>query len=180
MNNHLRLLPLLLTVTLTACAAAADERPVVTTVRAVDLARYAGVWHEIARIPNRFQRQCVRGTTATYSLRQDGDIDVVNRCGVEDGGVDEARGVARIVDPMSRAKLQVSFVSFFGWRPFWGDYWVIGLDEDYRWAIVGHPDRGYGWVLARTPTLADDALDEVFVILERNGYARSAFEMSRP
>ncbi|MDA0336841.1 MAG: lipocalin family protein [bacterium] len=141
-------------------------------VGAVDLERYAGVWYEIARIPNRFQRQCVRGTTATYALREDGKIDVVNRCGVDGGGVDEARDVARIVDTESHAKLEVSFVSFFGWRPFWGTYWVIGLDENYRWAIVGHPDREYGWVLARTPTLPDETLEGVFRILEGNGYLR--------
>ena len=63
-------------------------------------------------------------------------------------------------------------MSFFGWRPFWGTYWVIGLDENYRWAIVGHPDREYGWVLARTPTLPDETLEGVFRILEGNGYLR--------
>lgn len=59
-------------------------------------------------------------------------IDVINQCTKADGSPDRAEGVARIVDPASNAKLQVSFVSFLGWRPFWGDYWIIGLDEDYR------------------------------------------------
>ena len=156
-----------------------DPHPV-TVVREVDLERYAGLWHEIARIPNRFQKQCARGTTAEYALREDGHIDVVNRCLKRDGRSDEARGLARVVDRVGRAKLEVSFVSFLGWRPFWGDYWVIGLDPDYRWAVVGTPDRKYGWVLARTPTLGAAALDEAFAILERNGYDRQAFVSSPP
>jgi len=164
---------------LVLAAAAADE-VAVETVPEVRLDRYAGTWYEVARVPNRFQDQCSRGTTAEYVLREDGRLDVVNRCFDEDGNLDEAKGLAKIVDPDSNAKLKVSFVSFLGWRPFWGDYWVIGLDPDYRWAVVGTPDREYGWVLARTPTLGDEALDQVFAILERNGYERSAFEMSPP
>ena len=154
-----------------------DSHPM-TTVSTVDLERYAGLWYEIAKIPNRFQKQCVRGTTAEYTLREDGRIAVTNRCVEEDGDPSEAKGVAKIVDAASRAKLKVSFVSFLGWRPFWGDYWVIGLDADYRWAIVGTPDRKYGWVLSRTPSLDADAMDAIFAIIERNGYRRTAFEMS--
>jgi apolipoprotein D and lipocalin family protein len=154
-----------------------DESPV-TTVTTVDLERYAGLWYEIAKIPNRFQKKCARGTTANYLLREDGRITVINRCVKKDGDIDEAKGIAKIEDTASNAKLKVSFVSFIGWRPFWGDYWVIGLDEDYQWSIVGTPDRKYGWVLARTPTLDENALEEIFAILERNGYKRDVFEMS--
>jgi apolipoprotein D and lipocalin family protein len=156
-----------------------EERPV-TTVDKVDLDRYAGLWYEVAKIPNRFQKKCVRGATAEYSLREDGRITVVNRCFKEDGQMDEVEGVAKIVDAASNAKLKVSFVSFIGWRPFWGDYWVVGLDEDYQWAVIGTPDRKYGWILARTPTLSDDALEEIFAILEQNGYKRESFEPSPP
>jgi apolipoprotein D and lipocalin family protein len=154
-----------------------DARPV-TTVTHVDLERYTGLWYEIARIPNRFQKQCARGTTATYSLREDGRITVINRCVKEGGEIDEAKGVAKVEDTASNAKLKVSFVSFIGWRPFWGDYWVIGLEEDYQWAVIGTPDRTYGWVLARTPALDEDTMDEIFAIIESNGYERDAFEMS--
>ena len=152
----------------------------VTTVPQVDLARYGGLWYEVARIPNRFQKQCVRGTTAEYALREDGRIKVVNRCYQEDGRPDEAQGEAKVVDTVTNAKLQVSFVSFLGWRPFWGDYWVIGLDEEYQWAVVGTPDRGYGWILARTPSLGEDVLEQIFAILQQNGYERSAFVLSPP
>ena len=154
-----------------------NESPV-TTVTKVDLERYVGLWYEIAKIPNRFQKKCARGTTAKYLLREDGRITVINRCVKKDGDVDEAKGIAKIEDTNSNAKLKVSFVSFIGWRPFWGDYWVIGLDEDYQWAIVGTPDRKYGWMLARTPTLDEDTFEKIFAILERNGYKRDTFELS--
>jgi apolipoprotein D and lipocalin family protein len=157
----------------------ADARPVKTVGR-VDLERYAGLWHEVARIPNRFQKKCAYGTTAEYTLREDGRITVVNRCHETDGDLSEAKGVAKSAGGASNAKLEVSFVSFLGWRPFWGEYWVIGLDDDYRWAIVGHPERTYGWVLAREPTLDDATMETIWGILERNGYEREQFEPSPP
>ena len=162
-------------------AAEASSAPhPVTTVSSVDLPRYAGHWYEIAKIPNRFQRQCTRGTTAEYTLRDDGRVEVVNRCVKDDGSVALARGVAKVVDPATNAKLKVSFVSFLGWRPFWGDYWVIGLDENYQWAIVGTSDRKYGWILARTQTLDPITMESIFTILEQNGYQRTAFATSHP
>lgn len=163
-----------------AKAGEVGEAAPMTTVDSVDLSRYTGLWHEIAKIPNRFQKQCARGTTAEYTLRQDGKITVVNRCFKEDGSLDEAVGVAKIEDTRSNARLKVSFVSFLGWRPFWGDYWVIGLDADYQWAVIGDPDRKYGWVLARTPTLDDATLGRIFAIVEKSGYNPSVFELSLP
>ena len=166
-----------LTPPLTLGDEAPDPNPV-TPVDSVDLSRYTGLWYEVARIPNRFQKQCERGTTAEYALREDGRLDVMNRCLKADGSWNEAKGLARIEDPATNAKLKVSFFSILGWRPVWGDYWVIGLDEDYRWAIVGTPDRKYGWVLARSPELTDDVLEKIFIILEHNGYRATDFESS--
>jgi apolipoprotein D and lipocalin family protein len=148
------------------------------TVENVDLKKYAGLWYEIARIPNSFQKQCVKGTTAEYTLKESGEISVVNSCIDKDGGVDNADGIARIVDKNSNAKLEVSFVSFLGWRPFWGDYWIIGLDENYRWAIVGTPGRKYGWILSRTKELDEQTMNKIWEILKEQGYSRSDFEMS--
>ncbi len=165
---------------LPAWAADSEGDSTVEVVNNVDLTRYVGLWYEIAKIPNRFQKKCARGTTAEYTLRADGRITVANRCYREDGKLDDAKGEAKIVDPATNAKLEVSFVSFLGWRPFWGDYWIIGLDQDYRWAVIGTPDRKYGWVLSRTPTLDEGTLDVVFAVIERNGYARGSFEMSLP
>ena len=149
----------------------------IKVVDAVDLEKYQGVWYEIAKIPNRFQSHCAKNTTATYSIT-DGEIEVINRCVEEDGELDEAEGVARVVDTLTNAKLEVSFVSFLGWRPFWGAYWIIGLDEDYQWAVVGHPEREYGWILSREKTLSEETKNEIFSILEGEGYNPADFEMT--
>lgn len=154
-------------------------RQPVTTVENVDLARYSGLWYEIAKIPNSFQKQCVSGTTAEYSLMEDGKIQVINRCREADGGEDSAKGVARITDVQTNSKLQVSFVRFLGRNWFWGDYWVIGLDEDYRWAIVGHPKRTYGWILAREPEMAPSDLERCHQILRDQGYDPEGFVATR-
>ncbi|MBY0277509.1 lipocalin family protein [Candidatus Binatia bacterium] len=134
-------------------AQASDPR----TVESVDLGRYVGQWFEIARFPNDFQSQCVGNVTATYQSRDDGRIDVINRCRTTNGEVDEAVGVARVTDPQTRAKLEVRFApAFLSFLPFvWGDYWVLAVDPEYRWAVVGTPDRSYLWILARAPALTD-------------------------
>ncbi len=147
----------------------------VTTVNHVDLKRYIGTWYEIARLPNSFQKQCARNTTATYTLRDDGRIDVLNKCTKSDGDVSQANGVARIVDTTTNAKLEVSFVRFLGIQFFWGDYWIIGLDSEYRYAIVGTPSRKYGWILSRTPALSDEDQRTAFEILRSQGYNPSEF-----
>lgn len=143
----------LLALTAAAPVLAGDPPPVVGHV---DIARYLGTWYEIRKIPNRFQSGCAGNTTATYSLRADGRLNVINRCLTKDGTWDEADGIARVVDPVSNAKLEVSFVQVFGWNLFWGDYWIVDLAPDYSYVIVGHPERRYGWILSRTPTLAVD------------------------
>jgi len=160
---------LALSVMLSGHAAVAAEPPPV--VAQVDLKRYLGDWYEIKRIPNRFQAHCAGKTTATYAARDDGRLDVFNRCITRDGDWDEAVGVARVVDPISNAKLEVSFVKLFGWNLFWGDYWILDLSPDYSYAIVGHPQRRYGWILSRTPTLKTD-LDSR---LRELGYDPAAF-----
>lgn len=157
----------------------AQNQKLVTTVPSVDLERYQGLWYEIAKIPNRFQRKCARGTTAHYARRADGKIDVINRCFDKEGKVIEARGIARIVNTESNAKLKVSFVKILGVSLFWGDYWIIGLGEDYEYAIVGVPHRKYGWILSRTPSLSQEKLEVIFNILRKLGYDPENFEMTR-
>jgi apolipoprotein D and lipocalin family protein len=148
------------------------------TVDSVDLERYAGLWYEIARIPNSFQDDCVKGVTAEYKLRDDGLIDVTNRCLEQNGTQDEAVGLARIEDKKTNARLKVSFFSIFGWRPFWGDYWIIDLAEDYSFAVVCSPDREYGWVLARRPELPDHVRDGIFKRLVQQGFDRNDFKLT--
>jgi apolipoprotein D and lipocalin family protein len=159
-------------VALCGCAGTTTSRlrlPPLQTVAHVELGRYVGTWYEIASFPQRFQAGCT-GTTATYAVRQDGDIDVLNRCrlGSLDGEEKSAKGRARLVDRATGAKLEVSF-----FRPFWGDYWIIDLGEDYQYAVVGHPGRDYLWILSRTPTMADPTYRGILSRLDGQGYQTS-------
>ena len=140
------------------------ETSPVQSVGKVDLGRYAGKWYEIAAFPMFFQRQCIGDTTAEYALRPDGDISVVNRCRTEQG-FDEATAKAWAVDGTGRSQLKVSFF----W-PFRADYWVIGLDDDYQWAVVGNPNRKYLWVLSRTPRLSGERLDKALQAAKSQGF----------
>jgi len=150
---------------MSAKTARADNKPL-EVVPYVELQRYLGIWYEIATIPQRFQQGCV-GVTAAYSLRKNGDIQVVNTCiqGTLDGETRTVRGKARVVDKASNAKLKVSFF----W-PFWGSYWIIGLDADYQWAIVGHPSRKYLWILSRSPQMDEALYDELLKLIADTGY----------
>ena len=153
--------------------------PQLVTVKQVDLKKYVGLWYEIAKIPNSFQDQCAYGTTAEYSIDEDGDLIVINSCYDDEGEPDVAEGLAKVVDKKTNAKLEVSFVSFLGIRPFWGDYWIIGLDENYEWAVVGTPGRKYGWVLSRTQSLSDSTMENIFELLKSQHYNPDNFEMSK-
>ncbi len=162
-------------------AAAAQATGAVTTVPSVDLDRYAGDWFEIARFPNRFQKKCAGDVKASYARRPDGRIDVTNSCRTEDGSITAAKGVARVEDAATRSKLKVRFVpAALSFLPFvWGDYWVIGLDEDYRWAVVGSPDRSYLWVLSRTPQMASALYDQAIECARANGFDVSRLERTK-
>jgi len=156
----------------TGCASSTTERlhlPPLRTVAHVDLSRYLGTWYEIASFPQRFQRGCT-ATTAIYTPRDDGKIDVLNRCRKDalDGPEKSAHGRARVVDRATNAKLEVSF-----FRPFWGDYWIIDLANDYSYAVVGHPGRDYLWILARQPTMAEATYQAIVARLQAQGYETS-------
>ena len=153
-----------------ACATR-PEGPPPATVAAVDLARYAGTWFEIARFPNSFQdgggRACTH-TTAQYTPRPDGTVGVINRCRDAQGAAVEATASAYAVEGTGNSKLRVTFF----W-PFYGDYWVIGLDPAYRWAVVGAPGRNYLWVLSRTPSMAPADYAEAVGIAAAQGFTVS-------
>lgn len=152
-----------LSLLLAGCAA---HHPPLPTVDHADLERYLGTWYEIARYPAPFQEGCV-ATSATYSLRDDGDIRVLNRCLVEDfdGELRQAEGRAKIVDKQSNAKLKVTFF----W-PFYGDYWILALGPDYEWALVGEPSREYLWILSRARHMQPAVLDKIIDRLPALGY----------
>jgi apolipoprotein D and lipocalin family protein len=157
-------------------AAAAEDAPL-RTVETVDVARYMGLWYSIASIPTSFERQCVQGTTAEYTLLENGKIQVVNTCYDSEGNPDIARGRAWLPNPQETAKLKVSFVQFLGFWWFGGAYWVIDLAPDYSYAVVGHPARTFGWILSRTPTLPEDVLSGIVERLEAQGYDFEDFRM---
>jgi apolipoprotein D and lipocalin family protein len=155
-------------------ALAACDRPPVSrdgakplmTVASVDLDRYLGTWFEIARFDHEFERDCT-GVTATYSLNADRTIKVVNRCrrGSLSGPIDDAEGTARVVDTTTNAKLGVTFF----W-PFEGDYWIIELDSQYAWAVVGEPSGRYLWILSRSPEISDTLRSELLTKIKAQGY----------
>jgi apolipoprotein D and lipocalin family protein len=147
-------------------------------VNHVDLQRYTGLWYEVAKIPNSFQKNCNRNTTAEYTLRSDGKISVVNTCLGTDGKKNIVEGVARVVDTYTNAKLEVSFVKILGINLFWGDYWIIGLNDNYEYALVGSPNRKYGWILSRTPKLTPEKIDQINNILKIKGYDPEKFEFT--
>ncbi len=139
----------------------------------VDINRYIGTWYEIARLPNRFQKKCVSDVTATYSIMDDGDLLVVNRCRKDDGEMTEATGRAkRASDDGPNTKLKVRFApAFLSIFPFvWGDYWIIGLAQDYSYAVIGDPERKYLWVLSRTPSLEKTTLSGILEDVKQKGY----------
>ena len=146
-------------------AAAVTNKPL-EVVPHVELARYLGTWYEIATIPARFQKDCV-AVAATYTLRPDGKIDVLNACRLLtlDGKRKSVRGKAWVVDRATNAKLKVQFF----W-PFRGDYWIIGLDSEYRWAVVGSPDRNYLWILARTGQMEERLYQELLLLIKEKGF----------
>ena len=164
MRDFLILLALSLIVFSCASTTKNDSPP--TVVNTVDLNRYLGKWYEIASYPAWFQKGCT-GSTAEYSLLPDGKIQVINRCrkGNLEGPLKESKGKAEIVDTVTNAKLKV----WFFW-PFKGNYWIIDLDENYQWVVVGEPSRKYLWVLSRTPAMDEGLYRQITKTLPQKGY----------
>lgn len=137
----------------------------------LDLQRYAGVWHEIARLPNRFEDQCTSDITATYTPLEDGRIRVVNACREDDGRINAVEGQARQAGALP-SQLEVRFApKWLSFLPFvWADYWVIALGEDYQWALVGEPDRKYLWILSREEQLDAETFEGIKTRARDLGY----------
>jgi apolipoprotein D and lipocalin family protein len=137
-----------------------------STVDNLEIDRYLGTWYEIARFPHRFEKN-LEGVTATYSLRDDGKIRVVNRGyrGSLDGKPSKAVGKAKIPDPDEPGRLKVSFFLFF-----YSDYFVLELDEDYRWAMIGSSSPDYFWILSRSPQMDQEVLEMLLETARRRGY----------
>lgn len=150
------------------------------TIERLDVPRYLGTWYEIARFPNRFQRQCVADTSANYTLREDGTLQVRNRCRLADGTMDEAQGQARQIGGPQSPTLKVRFApEWLSWLPFvWGDYWIVDLDADYSLAAITDPRRAYAWVLSRTPQVEPARYEALMQRLRAQGLDVGQFERS--
>jgi apolipoprotein D and lipocalin family protein len=142
-----------------------------SVVRKLDIRKYSGSWYEIARYDHFFERGLV-GVTANYSLKDDGTIKVVNS-GYKNsfnGKFSQSVGKAYIPDPENEpAKLKVSFFLFF-----YGDYFVMELDKDYQWAVIGSNSDKYLWILSRTPQMKEELFNELLGKLKKRGYDVSA------
>ncbi|PKU22230.1 lipocalin [Telmatospirillum siberiense] len=164
-------------------AEGAKEQPEagLSAIPSLDVARYMGTWYEIAKYPNRFQKKCATDTRADYSLDEDGDVRVVNRCKLPNGETAEAVGAARQVGTATSATLKVRFApSWLSFLPMvWGDYWVIDIDEGYQLVAVSEPTREYLWILSRTPKVDPPAYDALLQRLLRKGFDLGKLEISR-
>jgi apolipoprotein D and lipocalin family protein len=147
-----------------ACSAMpVGNRLVPQPAKAVDLKAYAGLWYEVARFENRFEKDC-EGVTAKYGLKSDGGISVLNTC-VKKGKITDIKGRAKVVEGSQNAKLKVSF---FG--PFYGDYWILDRANDYSWAIVGEPSGKYLWLLSREAKPTEATRDDLKARAKALGY----------
>ena len=156
--------------------AASPLAPIAT----LDVARYMGTWHEVARYPNVFQRRCVADTSARYTLQANGRVEVLNRCRTAEGEVIEALGEARQLGAADSPRLKVRFApAWLGWLPLvWGDYWVIDLDDAYQLVAVSEPGRDYLWVLSRTPQVDAAAYEALLGRLAAQGFDLKRLERS--
>lgn len=136
------------------------------TVKQVDLDRYMGKWYEIVRLPNSFEEglKCI---TAEYRLKENGKVEVRNAgTDIENGRRESSIGEAKVPDPNNApGQLKVSF-----FKPFYGDYFIIELDEEYRWSLVGSPNRKYLWILSREPVLPKDIASRLMSRAEELGF----------
>jgi apolipoprotein D and lipocalin family protein len=149
------------------------------SIASLDLSRYLGRWYEIAKFPNRFQKQCVANTTAEYSMDA-GAVKVVNRCQLANGGMQEAVGTARQLGAANSAKLEVRFAP--AWLSFvpqvWGSYWVIDLDASYQLAAVSEPSREYLWILSRSPKVDPARYADLLSRLQEKGLNIKQLELT--
>lgn len=140
--------------------------PPLEVVEQVDVSRFVGTWYEVARYPNSFEEGCA-GVTAEYAVRDSESITVKNTCieGTLDGPTRTIEGYATIADPATNAKLNVVF-----FPPFGAPYWILELNPDYEWAVIGEPSRSFFWILSRTPTLDQAVLDGIISRMPEKGY----------
>lgn len=144
----------------------------VQTVSQLDLNRYQGVWYEIASIPASFQANCDTNTQAKYKILADGSVSVVNSCLESSGQWNSVEARARVNPEFnSPGKLEVTFVKLIDWVwAFAGDYWVLEIGPKYNYVVIGHPDRTFGWILARNQKQSKAIYKKAAKTFAANGY----------
>ncbi|WDZ86489.1 lipocalin family protein [Micromonospora cathayae] len=162
-------------------AAATVDTGLVRPVESVDVQRYVGEWYQVAAVPAIFEIQCFKNVKARYDVQPDGTIGVYNSCRTIIGTTSAVTGRARSENPPADSVLTVSFLKLAGqWRYFGGpNYVIIGLDPEYRWAVVGDPDRSSGFVLSREPVLTAGQTAAAKAVLTANGYDLCDFRTTR-
>lgn len=163
-----------------ALAVSGAQATALQTVERLDVQRYLGVWHEIAKFPNWFQRKCVGDTSAEYSVLAAGRLQVLNRCRLADGQFDQAIGEARQLGGEVSPRLQVRFApAWLSWLPaVWGDYWIVDLEDDYQLVAVSEPRREYLWVLSRQPAVDPQRYARLLLRLKAQGLDVDRLEMT--
>ena len=166
-------LSLIFSILLVSCCTKTNSQMIdKTTVKELDLNRYLGTWHEIARFPHSFEKNLV-GVTATYSLRDDGKIEVLNQGfkNTLNGELSKAEGNAKIPDPQKPANLKVSFFWIF-----YADYFVLELDKNYEYAMIGSSSDKYFWILCRTPQMDSSTYEMLLEKARKRGYNLATLE----
>ncbi len=148
-------------------------------IRYLELDRFMGLWYEIASIAYFTQRRCVGNTTAEYTTRDDGYIQVRHACQCRDGSQTQTTGIARVIDPLANAKWEVSFLSLFGTDMFWDDFWVLDVGQQYEYALIGIPSRRRGWLLARQPHIAEPTVAKWLGLFAQFGYDIKSFRRTK-
>ncbi len=164
---------LFLVITSSHCTMKQEDKPLRTTVAQVDLELYAGKWFEIARYPHSFEKGLV-GVTATYTLKPNGRIEVLNQGfkGSLNGKRSKAKAWAKVPNPLEPGKLKV----YFFW-PFGADYYILDLDENYQWALVGSSSMNYLWILSRTPQMPNEVYNQILKKVMELGYDIEKLEL---
>ncbi|RZT92284.1 apolipoprotein D and lipocalin family protein [Advenella incenata] len=160
----------------TALAGCASSDPVLPTQANIDVNKYTGTWYEQARLPNSFQRDCASDVQADYTLQPGNTIKVLNQCKQKDGSVKTAQAEGRLAVQSTApdfSKLQVRFAPrWMSWLPMvWGDYWIMKIHGDYKYSLVGTPNRQFLWVLSREKQADQRVVNELLAYAANHGFA---------
>ncbi|MCQ9616669.1 lipocalin family protein [Paenalcaligenes niemegkensis] len=172
----LRFTPLLVTGAFLLSLSLGTHAADLPTQAGVDLNKYAGEWHEVARLPLKYEDECTADVRATYVLNEDGSLKVLNQCQIADGSINSAEGEGRLAavgEGSDPSKLEVRFApGWLSWLPMvWGDYWILKVEGDYEYSLVGSPDLEYLWLLSRTTSPDEAVVNDLLNYAQELGFS---------